>query len=179
MRAAVAMILAVLPLMGDPVNPDSAIVQDFEKAVGGYVQLRKTEESKLSKLRSTTSTEKIAHFQHELAEAIMKARRSARPGDIFTPPVDHEFRRLMGFAMQPGDAARIRKSLRDAEPVAAAVQVNHPYPSGMPMQSTPPSILLNLPKIPPDIEYRFVSRTLILLDTKANLIIDFMTNVGP
>jgi hypothetical protein len=84
----------------------------------------------------------------------------------------------MGFAMQPEDAARIRKSLRDAEPVAGRPQVNHPYPSGTPVQSTPPSILLNLPHLPPDIEYRFVSRTLILLDAKANLIIDFMTNLG-
>ena len=172
-------VLTVLPLFGDTVNADSAIVQDFEKRVADYVQLRKTVESKLSKLRSTESTEKIAHNQHELAEGIMKARGSARQGDIFTPAVDKEFRRLMGFAMQSRDAARIRKSLQSAEPVAGLPQVNHPYPAGTPMQSTPPSLLLNLPHLPPDLEYRFVSRTLILLDTKANVIIDYMPNVSP
>jgi hypothetical protein len=173
-------LLALLRLCGaEPVNPDSAIVQDFEKRVDGYVQLRKTEESKLPKLRSTESPEKISHHQHELAEAIMRARKSARQGDIFTPPIDKEFRRLMGFAMQPQDAARIRKSLQAAEPVAGEPQVNRPYPPATPVQSTPPSILANLPHLPPDVEYRFVSRTLILLDSKANLIIDVMTNVGP
>jgi hypothetical protein len=172
-------VLALLPLLGAPVNPDSAIIQDFEKRVADYVQLRKTEESKLTRLHATASSEKISQYQHALAKAIMQARQSARQGDIFTPQVDKEFRRLMGFAMQREDAPRIKKSLQDAEPVAGQPQVNHPYPSGTPVQSTPPSILLNLPHLPPDIEYRFVSRTLILLDSKANLIIDFMTNVGP
>ncbi len=182
MRRALPFMLAAVALVrvhGDPVNPDSAIIQDFEKRVADYMQLRKTEEAKLPKLRATESVERITHYQHELAEAMMRARKAARQGDIFTPPVDKEFRRLMGFAMQPQDAARIRKSLRDAEPVAGQPQINHPYPAATPLQSTPPSILLNLPHLPPDIEYRFVSRTLILLDTKDNLIIDYMTNVGP
>lgn len=87
----------------------------------------------------------------------------------------------MGFAMGPEDATRIRKSMQNAEPVTGQPQINHPYPDPgiTPLQSTPPSILLNLPHLPPEIEYRFVSHTLILLDTRANLIIDFMTNVGP
>ena len=33
-----------------------------------------------------------------------------------------------------------------------------------------------LPKLPEDLEYRFVSRTMILLDTHANLIVDFVPN---
>ncbi len=171
--------LVTLSLRSDPVNPDSAILQDFSKRVNDYVQLRKTEEAKLSKLRATDSMDKITHYQHELERAIMNARKGARQGDIFTPPIDKEFRRLMGFVMQAADAARIRKSLRDAEPVAGQPQINHPYPAAVPLQSTPPSILLNLPHLPADIEYRFVSRTLILLDTKANVVIDYMPDVGP
>jgi hypothetical protein len=179
MRIVFAM-LAIIPLWGDPVNPDSAIIADFQKRVADYVQLRKSEESKLKKLRPTGSTEEIARHQHQLREAMTKARANARQGDFFTPAIDREFRRLMGFALQ-GDATRIRKSLRDAEPVAGQPGINHPYPDPgiVPLQSTPPSILLNLPRLPADIEYRFVSRTLILLDTRANLILDYMTNIGP
>jgi hypothetical protein len=182
MRTALSLILVVLaatPLRSDPVNPDSVIIQDFEKRVADYLQLRKAEEAKLPHLRATASQEKIAHYQRELAEAIMKARKTARQGDIFTPPIDKEFRRLMGFAMQSPDATHIRRSLNNAEPVAVRLEINHPYPAGLPLQSTPPTILLNLPHLPDDMEYRFVNRTLVLLDAKPNLMIDFMANVGP
>ena len=178
------LVLAMSPMLlgwGGPVNPGSAVVQDFEKRVDGYVQLRKAAEGKLPKMRSTESAVQITQYQRELGRAMMKERASARQGDIFTPEVDKEFRRLMGFAMQPGDATRIRKSMNSAEPVTGRPQINQPYPDPgvTPLQSTPPSILLNLPHLPKEMEYRFVSHTLILLDTRANLIVDYMTNVGP
>lgn len=184
MKLAFLVVLAALPglpVQGDPVDAHSAIIQDFEKRVDDYVQLRKAEESKLPKLRPKEGAEKITTYQHELARGIMKARASARQGDIFTPGIEREFRRLMGFAMQPEDAARIRKSMDNAEPVVGHPQINQPYPDPgvTPLQSTPPSILENLPRLPKEMEYRFVSRTLILLDTRANLIVDCMTNVGP
>jgi hypothetical protein len=179
MKIAAAM-LALLPLWGDTVNPDSAVIADFEKRVADYAQLRKTAEAKLPKLRPTESTEEISHRQHELRAAMVKLRPTARQGDFFTPAIDREFRRLMVFALQPGDATRIRKSFNHAEPVTLQPKINHPYPVGdVPLQSTPPSILQNLPHLPDDVEYRFVGRTLILLDTRANLILDYMTNVGP
>ena len=36
----------------------------------------------------------------------------------------------------------------------------------------PPNVLAALPRLPDDIEYRFMGRDLILLDTRANVIID-------
>jgi hypothetical protein len=36
----------------------------------------------------------------------------------------------------------------------------------------PPNILLRLPELPKDMEYRFVGRHLILRDVRANMIID-------
>jgi hypothetical protein len=170
------LVLAV-QLHGQAVNPDSASLQDFGKRVAYYAQLRKAAASKLPALRATASQEKIVEQQKALAREIVKARQSAKQGDLFTPSVDREFRRLIHLAMPPGDAPRIRKSLQNAEPVAALTQINHPYPSGVPLQTTPPSILLNLPRLPADIEYRLVNRTLVLWDAKANLIIDMMDNV--
>jgi hypothetical protein len=38
----------------------------------------------------------------------------------------------------------------------------------------PPNILAVLPRLPDDIPYRFFGRHLILLDTRANLILDRM-----
>ena len=174
----VAIGLTLAQLRGQPVNPGAAIMQDFLKRVGDYVQLRKTAESKLPALRATPSSEKIEEHQKELAKRIAEARASAKPGDIFDPAIQKEFRRLLHLAMPPADAPRVRKSLQNAEPVAVLPQINHPYPHGIPIQSTPPSILANLPRLPPDIEYRLISHTLILWDAKTNLIIDYMNNAG-
>ena len=41
----------------------------------------------------------------------------------------------------------------------------------------PPSLLLNLPKLPKELEYRFVGRELILRDIAANLIVDVIPEV--
>lgn len=181
MKLLLATVLLAAPLGADPVNPDAAIVAEFQKRVADYVQLRNKEEAKLSKLKPTQSAGDIARHQRQLREAMIRARPGARHGDFFTPDVDREFRRLMGFVLKPGDAARVQKSLKHAEPVAGQPRVNRPYPDAgvMPLQSTPPSVLLNLPQLPADIEYRFVSRKLILLDTRSNLILDYIPSIGP
>lgn len=159
------------------VNADSAIVQDFEKRVEEYVQLRKSIESKLTPLQATSSPEKISHHEQELARAIRAARRNATQGEIFTPAGSAEIRRLIGIAMQPGNGKQIAQSLRHAEPVRLHLKINESYPAQVPRQSTPPSLLGNLPHLPADIEYRVAGEDLILLDTKANLVVDLINGV--
>ena len=79
--------------------------------------------------------------------------------------------------MQPEDGKNIRQSLRSSEPVQLNLNINQSYPSHVPLQSTPPSLLVNLPPLPPDLEYRVIGRDLILLDTKANLIVDIVSGI--
>jgi hypothetical protein len=55
--------------------------------------------------------------------------------------------------------------------------VNQIYPAEWPLQTFPAPLLQQLPKLPPDLEYRFVSDALILRDVKANLVVDFMLDV--
>jgi len=158
------------------VNPDAAIVQDFEKRVADYAKLRHTLESELPGLKSTESQEKIVHHEHELARKIRKAREHAKQGDIFSPTITAEFRRLIAIAMQGADGAHIHESLRNAEPVRIKLRINQTYPSGIPLQSTPPTVLLNLPKLPPECDYRLTGKDLVLRDAKTNLIVDIIPN---
>ncbi len=157
-----------------PVNPDSAIVQDFEKRISDYARLRSRAEEGLQRLQPTASQDKISRRADTLAAAIREIRKDAKQGDVFTPPVAGEMRRLIAMAMQEGGAKRVRQSLRHAEPVRLNLKVNDSYPPRVPLQSTPPSLLGNLPKLPPDIEYRIVGSDLILLDTRANLVVDLL-----
>jgi hypothetical protein len=57
--------------------------------------------------------------------------------------------------------------------------VNAAYPATLPLQSTPPTLLLNLPRLPKELEYRIVGRDMALHDTVTNLIVDFIPNAIP
>lgn len=161
------------------VNPDAAIIEDFTKRISDYTQLQKSLDGKLPRLKSTGSQVTISEHQHDLARALREARKEAKAGDIFTPPISAEFRRLTGLAMQGADNSRIRKSLQDSEPVKFSLKVGDSYPAGVPTQSTPPTLLMNLPPLPPELQYRLLGSTLILLDAKANLVVDLMPNAIP
>lgn len=155
------------------VNADSLIIQDFEKRVAAYVQLHKNAESALPPLKATATPGKIEHYEHALARAIVQMRKGAAQGDIFTPQIAGEMRRLLGLATaSPADRTRVERSLKNAEPVNLKLQINHRYPASIPLQSTPPSLLMNLPPLPPELQYRLAGRDLVLLDAKANLVVD-------
>lgn len=159
-------------------DADSAIVRDFEKRVSAYVQLRKSIESSSPPLKTTRSPEKISSQEHELAHRIREARKGARPGDIFTPEISVDIRRIVAGEMR-SDGTRVEASLRHAEPVQLRLAVNESYPANVPLQSTPPSLLTNLPPLPKEVEYRVAGHELILLDVKANLVIDLIEGVIP
>ena len=161
------------------INSNTLVIQDFEKRVADYVKLHKDAEAQLPLLKPTSSPAKIMRHQHEFARRIRAARRQALPGDIFSADISAEFRRLIAITMQGPEAARIRESLANAEPVRLRLRVNRIYPPYVPLQSTPPTLLLNLPKLPAEVEYRVVDHALVLRDVGADLIIDFMTNAIP
>jgi hypothetical protein len=158
------------------VNADATIVKDFQKRVATYLQLRKNIESNLPKLKATPSPEKISHHGDELRHAVREARKGARQGDIFTPEIAAEIRRLIALAMQP-DGTQVRQSLRSSEPVQLHLEINEKYPEGVPLQTTPPSLLQNLPELPMEIEYRITGQDLALIDAKANLVVDIIKGV--
>jgi hypothetical protein len=172
-------ILVTAAWAGTSINPDAAVTQKFVKSVSEYQSLRKDLESKLPRLKATGSPYTIAEHQQALAQAIRAARADFKQGDIFTPAVCAEFKRLASLAKQGGNAWRIEKSLADAEPVKFRVKVNEIYPPGVPQQSMPPSLLLNLPPLPQDIQYRLLGSTLLLIDTRANLVVDMAPDVIP
>ena len=160
-------------------NPDALIIQDFQNRVSEYAKLHRAIEAKLSPLKPTAAAKEIADHQHELVRRIIEERKAAKQGDIFTASIISEFRRLIAIAMRGQNGINIRTSLAHAEPVKIEVGVNTTYPVNLPLQSTPPTLLLNLPKLPSEIDYRIVGKALFLRDVTANLIIDFMPNAIP
>ena len=164
-----------------PTPQDAPVAAEFQQRISDYLKTRQAAEGEIKKLKPTNSLEAIKHHEHELAERIREARKQAKPGDIFAPAIAAMFRRLISQTMQTSEAPAIQASLNHAEPSARVpdLRVNANYPERTPLQSTPASLLLNLPKLPPQLEYRFSGRTLILRDQGANLIVDFITGALP
>ena len=163
----------------DNVNPQTAALQEFEKRIEDYMSLSKNLAKGLSTTKPTTEPQVILDRQSEFAHKIREARRKAKPGDIFTPEISKEFRRLLAFARAGQNDSDVKKSLARAEPVRLILHVNETYPASVPLQSTPPSILMNLPRLPPELEYRIIGRTLTLRDSVANIVVDLMPDAIP
>jgi hypothetical protein len=69
--------------------------------------------------------------------------------------------------------------LRHGEPTEMELQINQSYPEKVPLQSTPPTLLLNLPELPKGLEYRILGRELVLRDSDANIVVDYIPNALP
>jgi recombinational DNA repair protein RecR len=57
--------------------------------------------------------------------------------------------------------------------------VNGRYPDTVPLSTVPPEVLQTMPKLSEDMEYRFIGDDLILLDTHAHVIADYIENALP
>ncbi len=160
-------------------NHPAQVLEDFDNRVNAYVDLHNAADRELTRLKPTDSPATILDHQRMLADKIRQKRTRVGQGNIFTPEISQEFRRLVAVAMRGSNATHIRKSLRHAEPVRLKLKVNDSYPSDVPLQSTPPTLLQNLLHVPPEVEYRIVDHALVLRDMGANLIVDFIPEAIP
>lgn len=159
-------------------GPNADIVKGFQKRVKQYMDTRTQQAGKSPK--PTSSSAKLAESRQQMAQRTQAARSGTQPGNIFTPAIANYFRRQIAATLSGPQGARVRSSLRHAEPHKGFVpKVNEKYPEGVPLQSTPPTLLLNLPDLPKELQYRIVGNDLVLLDTAPNIIVDFIRNVIP
>jgi hypothetical protein len=144
------------------------IVADFSARVGSYSELRSKLEKGLPPLTVTDDPAEIRMAVHALAARIRVARAGAQEGEIFTPTISFEFKKVLLLEMDASTWAAIM----DDNPGEFSNQINGTYPEERPLSTVPPNVLAVLPRLPDDIQYRFVERHLILLDTRARVILD-------
>lgn len=161
---------------------DDKVIADFQQRVKAYLDVVKQAQAGIPKDKAKQNIENLTQRRQELAARVKAARATAKQGDIFTPDAAALFRKLIAQTMSGREGARIRVSLRHAEPLLRAdVKVNESYPNGkgVPLQSTPPSLLLNLPLLPRGVEYRVMDHALLLRDTEANIVVDYLPDAFP
>lgn len=178
-----AAILAFSGLIGlqaaDEIFQHAGVIDDFQNRVQAYATLHKAASGHSPAVKQTDSAADILRAQHLLAAEIRQERQGFAQGDVFSPEISQEFRRLAGTATHGPVAGRVGKSLKRAEPVTLRLRVNETYPQRLPLQSVPPTLLQNLPALPPELEYRIVGHALVLRDIGANLIVDFIPDLIP
>jgi hypothetical protein len=54
------------------------------------------------------------------------------------------------------------------------LRINYPYPESKELVEMPPALLLDLPQIHETLRYRFIGRSLVILDRDISIIVDFM-----
>jgi hypothetical protein len=59
------------------------------------------------------------------------------------------------------------------------LSVNGRYPDEVPLSTVPPQLLAGLPKLPEELEFRFVGHRLILLDVGAHIVADYIDRALP
>ena len=176
----VLMGLAALPKVAaqSPAGtPDAKTVNDFEARAKQYLDFRQKVAGKPPKPSNTPDA--IVSKQHELGDKVRVARAGAMPGEVFTPEIAQYFRQRIAACFAGPHGNEIRASLRHAEPVKMELQINQSYPESVPLQSTPPTLLLNLPALPDGLEYRILDSELVLRDTQANIVVDYIPNALP
>lgn len=159
---------------------DDAVIARFEQRVSGYLDVVK--QAGAPKDKAKQNIEALDQRRRELAARVKELRSAARQGDIFTPETAALFRRLIAKTMAGTNGPGIRASMRHAEPILSTeVRVNESYPNGkgVPLQSTPASLLLNLPELPKGVEYRVMDHALLLRDTEANIVVDILPDAFP
>lgn len=165
-------------------TPDTADEQktldEFKARVDQYVDLHKKAEAKLPALSDRATPQDIDKNQRELLRLISEARAGAKQGELFTPAMETLIRKTMTRVFKAPDGGAVKDSVMDENPVGQiAISVNQRYPDTVPISTMPPDVLEKLPKMPEDLEYRFVGRHLVILDSHAHLIVDFVTNAIP
>ncbi len=160
-----------------PESKDAKLVADFEQRAKQYLDWREKTAGKTPS--PTNSPDKIIAARHELADKVRVARAGAKQGEIFTPEIAGYFHREIAATFNGRQGKQIRTSLRHSEPTEMELQINQSYPEKVALQSTPPTLLLNLPGLPKGLEYRILSRELVLRDSDANIIVDYIPNALP
>jgi hypothetical protein len=134
----------------------------------------------LPRLRTTTKRKEIIERRQALAKRIRETRAKAKRGDIFTPEITAEFRRVILGTLRGPTAPSVLNTIRKGEPVPNwRPKINGDYPENLPLTTVPPTLLLHLPQLPEEVAYRIVGRDLVLQDIEARVVIDFIPGVLP
>jgi hypothetical protein len=158
---------------------DAPVVADFVTRVNAYVTVHLLAERAAPKLPEEATPQQIDQTQRAMASRILAARAGAKRGDIFTPEMAALVRRVLLEVLSGPEGARRRASIMDDNVKFLPLTANQRYPDDVPLTTMPPGLLMALPELPEEMEYRFIGPHLVLFDQHAHIIPDFIPDALP
>ena len=159
-------------------NPEAVALAEFQDRLQKYLQLRQRLADKLKPLSSTASASQLVTEQESLAAALRDVRRGARPGDLIPPAVADQIRRTVVEYFRGKDGSTTRAVFEEV-PEGLRPVVNRTYPETAAFATVPAILLNNLPRLPDNLQYRFVGRHIVLVDGDTRLMMDYIVNGLP
>lgn len=169
-------------VVGPLSESDAKALETMNEGIKRYLELHQRLEKSLPALPKEATPQQIDTNQRALEQLVRKERAGAKQGEIFTAEARPVILRLLATVFGGPDGKNLRASIMDenpVDPVKLKVAVNARYPDTVPLTTIPPEVLQTLPKLTEDLEYRFVGDWLILLDTHAHVIADYIPDALP
>lgn len=158
---------------------DETALASFRTTVSGYLEVRKKISAELPPMKVTPRAEEITAASDALARAVQRARPRAQQGSFFTTAVGAVIRRQLEVALRSTDRASVLALVNEEESTVTRPTIHMRFPAAGVLAS-PPAVLLNaLPPLPPELEYRFIGRILVIRDIQAALILDYLSPALP
>lgn len=176
---AAAALMCTFAAQAAPASPEDPAVAEFNARVKEYIALHEKLEATIPNLPKKATPQQLEKNQAALGQLIRSARRNAKPGDIFNPGIQTIVRRVIAEVLAGPDGKTVKSSIMDENPGVPKLVLNERYPSTVPLSTMPPQVLEPLPKLQGELEFRFLGRRLILLDTEADIILDYIDDVIP
>jgi hypothetical protein len=161
------------------VNADAKVMADFKARVDKYAETRKLLVAHSTPMKKTDDPAAITAAERSVADKIRQTRPGAKQGEFFTPETVAVFRRLMKYPLKGPEGVENKSAIKDDVPMNVPFVINGEYPKQETVSTVAPDVLLSLPALPEDIQYRFVGKHMLLYDARANLIIDYFLNAIP
>jgi hypothetical protein len=158
---------------------DQAALSDLAERVQSYMDLRRYVAQTVPPLTVSADPDEIRRKIDALATAIVTARHGARQGDIFSPETAGAVRRVVGSACQGRYHELLLFVTDEMEEPFPTAAIHARWPEGVPIPTMPVNVLAALPRLPAELQYRFMNRDLVLIDIGANLIVDVVLRVIP
>jgi hypothetical protein len=167
---------ACAPKTAHEVDTPTGVLLDFRNRVNAYAALQQQQLTGDAVAREKSDADTTDHPSRVMAERMRVARAGARQGDIFTPAVAVVIREALNEEVRGAGSAKTRAAIRDDAPPPFRLSVNTDFPAGG-LPTVPGNVLAVLPTLPEGLDYRIVQSHLVLRDTRANLVVDYLLDV--
>lgn len=158
---------------------DAAAFDAFHKAVLDYLSLERRLRSETPAFEVTPDVRKINNASDVLALAIQRARPRAKQGDFFDAAAARAVAARLRQALEGRDVVQLLAAINDEPTLKGPPRVYMRFPAASSMATMPTHLIDVLPKLPDELEFRFIGRYLVLRDRDAALILDYVAEALP